>query len=110
MDEDLAEMLRKIVAELSAQRFIIDYLLRGEWVQMSRAQRLEMARILLDKAEQTDHLSGLAKNDELLAANLADVAVRMQGSVDQFVGRALKAIGDAEDEGAIRRLREDQKR
>lgn len=109
MDEDLAQMLRKMTADLAAQQFIIDHLMQFAWVQMSRPQRLQIAKQLLDKSEQTEHLRGIAANDELMAANLADVAVRMQESVDHFVGRALKSIGDTEDGAAIRRYQEDRR-
>ena len=46
----------------------------------------------------------------MLAANLADVTVRMQHSVDQYVGRALKETAEIEDAAAIQRLRDDQRR
>lgn len=103
MDEDVAYMMRKVTAELAAQRFILDYLLRYVWIQIPRAQRLQHAEHLLDASEQTEHLRGTAENDDLLAAALADVTVWMQQTVDQFVGRALKATAEAEDEAARRR-------
>ena len=104
MDEFVTHMTRKITAELTAQRFIIDYLLRHAWIQVPRAQRLKLAEHLLDASVQTEHLRGIAENDDLYAAALADVTVWMQESVDQYVGRALKATAEAEDEAARQRF------
>lgn len=104
MDEDLNHMIRALTAEQAAQRFMIDYLMRHVWVQLTRAQRLEISSRLLDASEQTEHLRGLAKNDDLLAANLAETAERMQTSIGEFVGRALEAIGDEEDEALARTI------
>jgi hypothetical protein len=97
MDEDLSHMIRRIVAEQAAQAFMIDYLMRHSWAQLPREQRLKIADGLLTASEQTGHLHGIARNDELQAANLAEITERMQTSIDQYVGRALKAVGDAED-------------
>lgn len=97
MDEDLNHMIRRIVAEQAAQAFMVDYLMHHAWAQHSREQRLKIADGLLAASEQTGHLHGIARNDELQAANLAEITERMQTSIDQYVGRALKNIGDAED-------------
>lgn len=111
MDEEFVNhMFRKITAELTAQKFIIDYLLRHAWIQIPRTQRLKLAEGLLDASVQTDHLRGIAENDDLFAAALADVTVLMQQLVDQYVGRALKATAEAEDEAARQRFREDENR
>ena len=102
MDENLEHKLRLIFAEQAAQRFIIDYLLKHLWLELTRKQRLKLAEALLDASEQTEHLSGLAKNDDFAAERLSDMTVRMQESIDQYVGRALKATAEVEDATAAR--------
>jgi hypothetical protein len=106
MDEDVTYMIRALVAEQAAQRFVIDHLLLDAWRQFPRATRLAVAERLLQESMRSDHLSGVAVNDDLRAANLAEITERMQSSIDHFVGRALKTIGDAEDEEARRVFRE----
>ena len=102
MDENLDAKLRSIFAEQAAQRYIIDYLLRHLWLELPRKQRLQMAGVLLDASVQTDHLSGVAKNDDLLAERLADLTVQMQHSIDQYVGRALKITAEIEEAAAAK--------
>lgn len=59
MDENLDDRLRAAFAELAAQRYIIDYLLRHLWLELPRAQRLKLAEGLLNASEKTDHLPAL---------------------------------------------------
>lgn len=110
MDEEVTAMIRSLVAEQAAQRYIIDHLMLYAWAKLPRQQRLDVAGRLLDTSMQTAHLAGIAAGDELKAANLAEITERMQTSIDQFVGRALKTIGDAEDEAALRRFQEGESR
>lgn len=103
MDDELNGLIRRMVAELQAQRFILDYLLRHVLLTVPRKQRLKIAEGLLNASERTEHISGIAQGDEMKAANLGEITERMQTSIDQYIGRALSAIDKVEAESAAQR-------
>jgi hypothetical protein len=78
-----------------AQDYLIDYLLRANFLMIPKAKRLEVAGALLDRAMDTSHFTGTAQ-DDFEAEAIAEVVVDAQSRVDQAIGQALQAAEDAE--------------
>lgn len=95
MDEELEEFVRSTASALSAQAFILDYLLKHIFLEIPKPTRLQLAEALLDSSERTEWLRGVSKN-EFQSERLADMTVRMQQQVDEMIGRALEAAELAE--------------
>jgi hypothetical protein len=90
MDEKTEEFLRSSVATLSAQGFILDYLLKHIFLEIPKPKRLELAKALLDLSERTEQFHGVSR-DDFQAERLADMVIRTQQQIDQMIGRALQA-------------------
>lgn len=95
MDEKIEEFLRSTVSTISAQGFILDYLLKHIFLEIPKPTRLKLAKALLDLSEQTEQFHGVS-HDDFQAERLADMVIQTQQKVDEMIGRALQATEMAE--------------
>ena len=95
MDDQRVSAIRFLSAKLTAQQFVIDYLLSHVWQDFPKRERLAVADALLNNAEWTEHLRGVAQ-DDFHAESLADIVAQAQHEVEQIIGRALQATEAAE--------------
>jgi hypothetical protein len=95
MEERRDAVIREIVSTVSAQGFVLDYVLKHLWLEIPKQRRLDLAKALLDASERTDQFHGVSADDHQ-AERLSDMVVRTQQKIDQMIGRALEATEAAE--------------
>jgi hypothetical protein len=94
MDEAEEYQMRSLVATVSAQDFLIDFLLTQAFVAVPEAERSVLANVILEASKGTEQFRGVAK-DEFQAERMADVGIQSQQHIDRAIRRALgRAIKD----------------
>lgn len=104
MDEKLDELVRSLVASVTAHEFILDHVLKQHFLEIPKPTRLAIAERLLDASIQTEQFHGVSK-DDFQAERLADMVIQTQQRIDQMIGRALQASELAEELAASQGLR-----
>ena len=98
MDDKTDDRLRSLTAQMHAASFITEYLLRHVFLTLPSQIRVQMADKLLQVADDTSALFGVAKGDEAAAEYIADVGVRSREAVRRLVEKALRITEEMEDQ------------
>ena len=95
MDEKTEDLIRSMAAAITAQDFILNYVLTQLFLEFPKPKRLELAKTMLDLSERSEKFHGVSK-DDFQAERLADMVVQTRQKIDQMIGRALAGSEMAE--------------